>query len=245
MLSLGGATYTQGGWGTAAEAEVAAQLVWDMFGPIPSGKKIDRPFGNAVLDGFDLDFENPVNNLPAFSTKLRSLMDAAGGRKFYLSAAPQCVFPDAAVGAALENVAFDWVQVQFYNNFCGLQNFKPNTTTQNAFNLDVWDNWAKKSKNPNVKVLLGIPAAPTAAGSGYTTGSQLEQILLYSKKFTNFGGVMMWDMSQLYSNIQILDTVVKVLGHTGSSTKTSSPSTTPISTPSACKSPASDSSIIC
>ncbi|KID88710.1 chitinase [Metarhizium guizhouense ARSEF 977] len=210
VLSLGGATYSQGGWSSTRDAEKAAQSVWDMFGPVPSGSKVDRPFGLAVVDGFDFDFESTTNNLPAFGAKLRSLMDGAGGKKFYLTAAPQCVFPDAAVGSALDAVAFDFVMIQFYNNWCGVSKFKPGSATQDAFNFDVWDKWAKGSKNPNVKLLLGIPANE-GAGGGYTNGEKLKAVIAYSKKFTSFGGVMMWDMSQLYANEGFLGEVVSDL----------------------------------
>lgn len=185
-------------------------MVWDMFGPVPSGKKVDRPFGSAVVDGFDFDFESPVQNLPAFGAKLRSLMDGAGGKKFYLSAAPQCVFPDAADGATLDAVPFDFVMIQFYNNYCGVSNFKEGSQSQNAFNFDVWDNWAKGSKNPNVKLLVGIPAA-SGAGGGYTTGSKLKGAFDWSKNYSHFGGAMLWDMSQLYGNKGFLDEVVSDL----------------------------------
>lgn len=222
-ISLGGATYTQGGWGSTADAQNAAQLVWDMFGPVPSGKQVDRPFGSAVVDGIDFDFESTVSNLPAFGAKLRSLMDGAGGKKFLLSAAPQCPFPDAADGATLDAVAFDFVQIQFYNNYCGVNNFAEGSQTQNNFNFDTWDKWAKGSKNPGVKLLLGIPAN-TGAGGGYTNGSKLKAAFDWSKQFSSFGGAMMWDMSQLYANNGFLQEVVNDLAGGGT---TPPPTTTP------------------
>ncbi|KAM3431580.1 hypothetical protein NHJ13734_007236 [Beauveria thailandica] len=228
VLSLGGATYSQGGWSSPSAAEAAAQMVWDMFGPVPSGNKVNRPFGSAVVDGFDFDFESSANNLPAFGAKLRSLMDGAGGKKFYLTAAPQCVFPDAAVGAALDAVAFDFVMIQFYNNWCGVSNFKEDGSTQNAFNFDVWDKWAHGSKNPNVKLLLGIPAAQ-GAGGGYTRGSKLKAAINYSQKYSSFGGVMMWDMSQLYSNSGFLNEVLSDIA--GGPTTTVPPETTTTTSP--------------
>ncbi|KAG8406813.1 Endochitinase 33 [Metarhizium acridum] len=234
ILSLGGATYGQGGWSSVSDAQAAAQNVWDMFGPVPSGKTIDRPFGSAVVDGFDFDFEASTNNLPAFGQKLRSLMDAAGGKKFYLSAAPQCVFPDAAVGAALNAVSFDFIMIQFYNNWCGVSNFQEGSTTQNAFNFDVWDNWAKTtSPNKKVKLLIGVPAAP-GAGGGYTSGSKLKAAINWSQKYSSFGGAMMWDMSQLYSNSAFLGEIVSDISNgptttlpPGGTTTTTSSSTPP------------------
>jgi chitinase len=219
LLSLGGATYTQGGWSSTTDAQIAAQTVWNMFGPM-TGVDVDRPFGDAVVDGFDFDFESTVSNLEAFGAKLRSLMDAAVDKKYYLSAAPQCVFPDAADGTTLDAVAFDLILVQFYNNWCETSNFQVGSSTQSAFNFGVWDNWAKNSPNPQVKVLLGIPANTGAAGAGYTSGSQLQAAISYSKQYSSFGGVMMWDMSQLYANTGFLGQVVSDLSFSSSPTAT-------------------------
>ena len=38
------------------------------------------------------------------------------GKKVYLSAAPQCPFPDRHLGAALNTGLFDYIWVQFFNN---------------------------------------------------------------------------------------------------------------------------------
>ncbi|RDA92193.1 putative chitinase [Ophiocordyceps camponoti-saundersi (nom. inval.)] len=216
VVSLGGATYTQGGWSSPAEAAKAADMVWAMFGPVPAdgNSTVQRPFGAAVVDGFDFDFEAVTNNLPAFGARLRTLMDTASDyapkKHFYLTAAPQCVFPDAAVGSTLDAVPFDYVFIQFYNNWCGVSNFQPGAATQPAFNMDVWDSWSKRSKNPAVKVLLGIPAN-YGAGGGYVRGPKLTSVIQYSRQFPSFGGVMMWDMSQLYANPGFLEEVVAAL----------------------------------
>ncbi|KAL2207017.1 glycoside hydrolase family 18 protein [Sarocladium strictum] len=228
LISLGGATYTQGGWSSASAAQAAAQQVWDMFGPVNSSSAVQRPFGSAVIDGFDFDFEATTNNVAAFGQKLRSLINSRSVSKpIYLTAAPQCVYPDAANGPALQGaVAFDFIMIQFYNNWCGTSNFQEGSSTQNAFNFDVWDNWAKTvSANPNVRILLGIPAN-TGAGGGYTSGSKLQAAINWSKQYSSFGGVMMWDMSQLYANSGFLGEVVSDLGSGGGTvpTKTSATS---------------------
>lgn len=211
LVSMGGASPTASDWNSIADAEKSAQLVWDMFGPVPDGK-IDRPFGSAVVDGFDFDFESPVKNLPAFGAKLRSLMDTAADKKFFLSAAPQCVTPDANVGPALDAVPFDIVQVQFYNNPCGVNQFQEDAPDQIDFNFAAWDAWAGKSKNPSVKVFLGIPASPDAAGQGsYTDGSKLKAAINWAKKYRSFGGVMMWEVVRLYADDDFLPEVVNDL----------------------------------
>lgn len=181
-----------------------------MFGPVQPGSSADRPFGSAVVDGFDFDFEAITNNLAAFGAQLQSHANAAGGKKYYFSAAPQCAFPDAWVQDLLNAVPMDWLQIQFYNNYCGVIHFTPGASSQD-YNFQTWDTWAKTSPNPNVKLLVGIPAGPTAAGSGYVSGSQLTPVFQYSKQFSTFAGAMMWDMSQLYENYGFEAQVVSAL----------------------------------
>jgi chitinase len=130
-----------------------------------------------------------------------------------LTAAPQCPYPDAADNDMLNGaVSFDAIWVQFYNNYCGTQSYVPGSPTQNNFNFATWDNWARTvSKNKSVKILLGVPASPTAAGSGYASASSLAPIINYCKHFSSFGGVMMWDASQAYANSGFLDGVKRDL----------------------------------
>jgi chitinase len=234
LLSIGGATYTEGGFSSPSVAQTWGDNIWAMFGPVQSGSSAKRPFGTAVVDGFDFDFESATQNMAPFASRLRSNMDAATaatGRKFYLSAAPQCVYPDAADHEMLDGaVSFDFIMIQFYNNWCGVSNFQPGAATQNAFNFDVWDNWAKTvSKNKAVKLLLGIPAS-TGAGGGYVSGSQLSSVVAYSKQFSTFGGVMMWDMSQLYRNTGYLASVVAALGGSSPPPTSTTTGTRPTST---------------
>ncbi|KAK8040108.1 hypothetical protein PG993_008519 [Apiospora rasikravindrae] len=212
LLSLGGATYTEGGFSSAADAQAVATNVWNLFGP--NTATANRPFRSAVIDGFDFDFESSTTNMAPFAAQLRSLMDAAtgsSGRRYYLSAAPQCPYPDVADNDILVNVALDLVMVQFYNNYCGVSSYRPGQPNQWNYNFDTWDNWAQQtSKNKNVKVLIGIPAN-TGAGGGYVPASAISQVVAYSKQFPSFGGIMMWDMSQLYANAGFLDGVYSAL----------------------------------
>lgn len=230
LLSIGGATYTEGGFSSSSAAQTAAQNVWNLFGTPTSSS--NRPFGTAIVDGFDFDFESTTQNMAPFAEELRSLMDAASGTKdFYLSAAPQCPYPDAADNDMLDGaVYFDFVQVQFYNNYCGVSSYVAGATTQNNFNFDTWDTWAKTvSADPDVKVLLGVPAN-TGAGSGYVAASTVNTVTSFCKQYSSFGGVMMWDMSQLWANSGFLSTVYSGLtsssGGSTTSTATKTTSTT-------------------
>lgn len=247
MLSIGGATYTEGGFSSSAAAISAANNVWAMFGPEQAGSTVKRPFGKAVVDGFDFDFESTTQNMPPFATQLRGLMTAAtmaGGKPYYLSAAPQCPYPDLANNDMLNGgVSFDFIQIQFYNNYCGVSSFVVGAYSQPSYNFDTWDNWARTgSANPNVKILVGIPAN-TGAGAGYTSGNVLQAALAYSQGFGSFGGVMMWDMSQLYKNPGFQDEVVQYLGSEGSPPPTSTATTGTASTSTATSSTTSASTV--
>ncbi|KAF9072609.1 glycoside hydrolase superfamily [Rhodocollybia butyracea] len=193
-LSMGGATGAAT-FTSDAQAEQFATLIWNLF---LGGSSSTRPFGNAVLDGIDLDIEGGGSTgLAAFVTQIRTLAKGAS-KPYYISAAPQCPFPDAFIGSTLNAVGFDMVFVQFYNNFCGLSNFGAG-----EFDFSTWDNWAKNtSPNRNVKVFIGAPAAPAAAGSGYVSPAQLTTIVQQTKaSFSSFGGVMLvMDISQAVAN---------------------------------------------
>ena len=187
-----------------------------MLGPPQSGSQVHRPFGTSVIDGFDFDFETVNQNMAPFAKQLRTLMDAdkaQTGKQWMLTAAPQCPYPDVADNQMLGgDVAFDAIWVQFYNNYCGLPSFIQGASTQGIFNFDTWDHWAKTvSANPNVKIMVGVPGSPTAAGTGYAPASALASIFSYCKQFSSFGGVMIWDVSQVYANHGFLDQVVSGL----------------------------------
>ncbi|RMJ26960.1 chitinase [Aspergillus sp. HF37] len=235
LLSFGGATYHGGGFESESAAIAGAELLWNTFGPVPTSNSSEvlRPFGDAVVDGFDLDFESQVQNMPTFANKLREYYTADASKKYYLTAAPQCVFPDAAMGAMLDGtVFFDAIWVQFYNNNCGLNSFTQGTKEQSDFNFERWNAWAHRaSKNPNVRVYVGVPASPEAAGSGYEPLADLKPIIDYAASFNSFGGVMMWDASKAYSNPGFIDGVASALEAQPSPTHvfpTFAPTVTPV-----------------
>ncbi|KAK4097235.1 carbohydrate-binding module family 1 protein [Parathielavia hyrcaniae] len=248
LLSIGGATYTEGGFSSTSEASAWASTLWSMFGPPPSSPPNNdtdtnpatvatlRPFGLASIDGFDLDIESaPTSHLATFASSLRQLIDNTttttpkqGKYRRILSAAPQCPFPDLAMRDLLEQVPLDFVSVQFYNNYCGAQAYdRDDENGPGNFNFARWDRWAREeSVNREVKVLLGLPGGPTAAGSGYVSGEQLGRVVRYSTGFGSFGGVMVWDMSQAHGNTGFLDTIVAALGGKLPDTTTTATTTT-------------------
>ncbi|KAF9019555.1 Chitinase 1 [Haplosporangium bisporale] len=187
VVSIGGASGSYS-LPDAVAGTAFAEKVWDMF---LGGSSPTRPFGDAILDGVDLDLESGQNaGYAAFVDTLRAKFSSAGnGHKYYITAAPQCPYPDQATKEALQQSWFDLVWVQFYNNYCGVNSFGTG-----QFNFDAWNTWATTvSLNKDVRILLGVPGGPGAAGSGVIDATQLNTILGSVKSASNFGGVMMWD----------------------------------------------------
>lgn len=169
--------------------------VWDLY---LGGSSSTRPFGDAVLDGVDLDIESGGGTgYAAFVTQIRSLASGAS-KQYYITGAPQCPFPDASLGSVINAVGFDAIYVQFYNNLCGLEN----DGSANDWDFGIWDYWAQNtSPNKDVKVYIGAPASSTAAGRGYVDIGNLTGIAKQMHDtFPSFGGVMLWDASQAYAN---------------------------------------------
>ncbi|CAA7258784.1 unnamed protein product [Cyclocybe aegerita] len=190
-LSLGGAT-AKVGFNSDAQAAGFARVIWDMF---LGGNGTVRPLGDAILDGIDLDIENGSSaHYDTFVDALRSLAKGSR-RRFYVTAAPQCPFPDAKVGASLNSAFFDAVYVQFYNNYC-------ETSAPSEFNFATWDHWAKtQSPNKDVKVYLGAPASTGSAGNGFVSSQTLVNVARDAqKKYSSFGGIMLWDADSAYTN---------------------------------------------
>ncbi|OVA02980.1 Glycoside hydrolase [Macleaya cordata] len=188
ILSIGGGA----GSYYLASSEDARQVATYLWNNFLGGKSDSRPLGDAVLDGIDFDIEGGTNQhwdelaryLNGYSKK---------GKKVYLTAAPQCPFPDAWIGDALKTGLFDYVWVQFYNN-------PPCQYTSGAVsNLeDAWKQWT--SSIPATKIFLGLPAAPQAAGSGFIPSSDLTSTVLPAIKGSEkYGGVMLW--SKYYDDL--------------------------------------------
>ena len=192
MLSLGGAAGSYG-FSNDEEAENFAQTLWDTFG---AGTGVaNRPFNDAIVDGFDFDIEN--NNsigYAALVTKLRELFASDSGRRYYISGSPQSPYPDASLGNMLSNSDVDFAFIQFYNNW--------NNVMQN-FNWDTWLDYANNvSPNKDIKLFIGLPGSPTAAGSGYVSDlGLLSQRVQEVQGLGHFGGFSVWDASQAFSNV--------------------------------------------
>ncbi|CAI9103344.1 OLC1v1001807C1 [Oldenlandia corymbosa var. corymbosa] len=181
ILSIGGGA----GSYYLASAEDAKQVATYLWNNYLGGQSSSRPLGDAVLDGIDFDIEGGTNQYWDVLAKSLSAYSKLG-KKVYLTAAPQCPYPDAWVGGALQTGLFDYVWVQFYNN-------PPCQYSGDSSNLDsAWnDHW---NSIPAGNIFLGLPAAPDAAPSGgFIPADELvSQVLPAISDFPKYGGVMLW-----------------------------------------------------
>ncbi|KAG0212051.1 Chitinase 1 [Mortierella sp. GBA30] len=217
ILSIGGAS---GSYSISdnAEGQAFAQTIWDLF---LGGSSDTRPFEDAELDGVDLDLEGGatqgyVGFLQALREKFSRSSDT---RRYYVTGAPQCPMPDQWIEPMMAASWFDMLFVQFYNNDCGAD--------RNNFNFEAWNDWATSSTNKNVKIFLGVPGGPGAAGSNVLDAGQLKEIIDKVQSYSNFGGVMMWDAG--YAQVSGLAAVAALAmdGGGGGSSPIMSPSSSP------------------
>ncbi|CAK9175073.1 unnamed protein product [Ilex paraguariensis] len=179
FLSLGGGVSSTS-LSSADDATQVANYLWNNF---LGGQSSSRPLGDAILDGIDFDIESGSGLY--WDDLARALSGFSSQRRVYLSAAPQCPFPDAHLHTPIQTGLFDYVWIQFYNNpQCEYNNNSPDNL------LASWNQWTSVPSN---QIFLGLPASPAAAGSGYIPPDVLiSQVLPYIKTSSKYGGVMLW-----------------------------------------------------
>ncbi|PKU64205.1 Acidic endochitinase [Dendrobium catenatum] len=181
LLSIGGGT---GSYILTSDddARQVADYIWNNY---LGGQSSSRPLGDALLDGVDFDIEG---GSPDHYDDLAYYLSAYSnqGKKVYLTAAPQCPYPDAWVGKALDTGLFDYVWVQFYNNPpCQFSEGRPSNLQE------AWNQWTTAIQAK--QFFLGLPAAPDAADGGFISTNDLTaQVLPALKRSRNYGGVMLW-----------------------------------------------------
>lgn len=194
-ISLGGA-YGSYGFQNNTQANNFAYTLWNLFF---EGQSSTRPYGDVILDFVDFNIESG-NSIGYYelSKTLRYLMDA-GQKSYFLTTSPQCVYPDNVIGPGngylLSNNDTNFIDnvfIQFYNNYCGLDNYP------NSFNYNLWNSWVQ-TKNSSLSI--GFPTHTVAAGSGFVDASNLSTILqeTYQKYPNSFTGIMGWDIG--FANI--------------------------------------------
>ncbi|KAH9318864.1 hypothetical protein KI387_020633 [Taxus chinensis] len=104
FLSLGGTT---DGYSivSADDAQSVATYLWNNF--LGGQSDTMRPLGDAVLDGIDFDIEHTTDHWDDLA-KAVSALSSSSSTKVYLSATPQCPYPDNSLGTALRTRLFDY-----------------------------------------------------------------------------------------------------------------------------------------
>ncbi|KAL8866331.1 MAG: hypothetical protein Q9198_008933, partial [Flavoplaca austrocitrina] len=188
---------------------------------------------------------------------LRVFFAADSDKEYYISAAPQCVIPDAHLSQPIETAWFDFLFVQFYNTpQCSARAYfdasygrvgdKPS-----SISFDAWVNFVRtKALNKDVKLYIGLPAAPavTYDPEMYIAPDDVYNLIdLFQCRYPKeFGGIMVYEAT--YSEQNLIDNkpfaaVVKsqltdhecakpatLTSSTVSSTSTSSSLSVPLST---------------
>ncbi|KAF3645649.1 Acidic endochitinase [Capsicum annuum] len=163
-----------------------ANYLWNNY---LGGQSNSCPLGNAILDGIDFDIEEGTTQY--WDELARALSGFCQRKKVYLTATPQCLFPDAWLNGALSTGLFDYVWVQFYNN--------PPSRYSGGHTKNLKDYWNKWTSSQAGKIFLGLPAALRAAESGFIPSDVLvSQVLPAISSSPNYGGVMLW--SKFYEN---------------------------------------------
>jgi len=218
LLSIGGGTNTYAGFATNTAAVAFAERLWNMFG---KGWTYYRPFGEAIVDGFDFDIETlPAQNYNWVAWRLRQLFTLDTSKKYFLTAAPQCPNPSAHLSNALASIAFDAIFLQFYNNPCGAHTYVINSTpnlpmnTNNSWNYRMWVDWIRTtSMNKNLKIIITLPASAKVATVGYVNAFTAARIAIdMNLKYpTSIAGMGFWDASEMAANTGYLASVKNYL----------------------------------
>ncbi|KAM3421115.1 hypothetical protein BST61_g1529 [Cercospora zeina] len=189
FLSIGGGYPADYFFRSDANARAFADFIWGAWGPVNSSWTGPRPWGDAVVDGFDFDIESvvsPSNRLTAGYTACinrlkNTLYPQDTSKSYYISGAPQCVLPDAHFTTVINRAWFDFLWIQFYNTpQCSA---RAGINNQNGSNTDFdisFADWTQAtSLNQNIKYYIGLPAAPKAAGddSYYLTPAEVQRHL--------------------------------------------------------------------
>ncbi|PGH28370.1 chitinase, partial [[Emmonsia] crescens] len=205
LLSLGGATSAYK-LDSSKSARDFADFLWGAFGPKTAswGDK-PRPFGDAVINGFDFDIEhNGDFGYATMVNRLRSRYREDPGKKYYISAAPQCPPDDKQLAVPIMTSYFDFIFVQFYNTYyCSARSWVTNPR-RSEFSFDEWVKVIKRSPNPSARIYIGLAASVNATYDDNYYLSPLEVLPLAATFMTkhpkNFGGIMLWEATYSENN---------------------------------------------
>jgi chitinase len=219
LLSIGGGYPTNYFINNDTSAANFANFLWGAFGPVKdewTSTGGPRPFGDAVVDGFDFDIESELSSAPIVNGKALSNYKTNGYVKmittfkntlfpqdvmkpYYISGAPQCIVPDQHFAGVVENAWFDFLFVQYYNTAACSARQAISSGTFKGYN-----DWSSvTSKNNDVKLFVGLPGstAASADASFYLQPSEVKTLVSKVYSNTRFGGIMVWEATYAANNV--------------------------------------------
>jgi chitinase len=208
LLSLGGGAAPADYYLPSKKvAEYFGDWLWSAFGPATAAwtnADKPRPFGDAVIDGFDLDIESG-SRWDYYSDFVNHLK--AKKQSMIFSAAPQCISPDPRLAEAIKNAPFDFIFTQFYNTpeCSARQGLTDLGKAKTGFSFDTWATWLQaNSKNPDVKLYIGLAAGVQGAGAAhadhYLAPTEAFRLITQYQGHAKFGGVMLWEWTVSVNN---------------------------------------------
>ncbi|KAL8755342.1 MAG: hypothetical protein Q9184_004826 [Pyrenodesmia sp. 2 TL-2023] len=223
LLSLGGAIPTNQSIDNDATATSFALFLWNAFGPENATYDGPRPFGDAVVDGFDFDIESDISDNDAttqyrgYGTMidvLRTCFATDAEKEYYISGSPQCVIPDAHLAHPIETSWFDFLLIQFYNTpQCSARahfdaSYGRQGDTPSDISFDAWVAFIRnQAMNKDVKLYIGLPAAPLTQ-LAYDTYMYIapndvaDLIDVFQCRYPKeFGGIMVWEATYSEQNL--------------------------------------------
>lgn len=156
-----------------------AQLLVNMFGARSPDLIVDRPFGEAVVDGFNLA---PITGSGCYYTNLAKHLQAVDS-SMLLAASPSCETKHV-LNSAMYHVTFDYWFVQFYPERCKLDN-------------NSWNRWLDTADNApeDVKIFVALLGGDIGPFSGYMDMDVIRDKLPIFKGHPAFGGFAISDAS--------------------------------------------------
>lgn len=217
FVSIGGAGADNTWYLTGdGDAEGVAYSLWNSYAnPAVTASGSTRPFGNATVDGWDIDLEstggsgypNSYMYLGTLVNTLRNYFKNDTSRSYYIGGAPQCYIDssvaggDSNMGPSMMAAQYDYLWIQFYNNECAANDLFNNTNLNTEtgpggnYNFASWPAVLQGGASENAKLLVGIPGAPDAGDIDYyyVHPDNVPSLVDQSKNVTNFDGIMIYD----------------------------------------------------
>lgn len=124
-------------------------------------------------------------------------MNADSSKTYYISAAPQCIRPDASIPLdAMQTM--DFIFVQFYNN--------PACNLGGPGFVDSFKAWSSdlSANGAGPKLYIGSPGCVGCASTGYLDPATMASTFASANEagISNFGGIMLWDGPMAMENVQ-------------------------------------------